>query len=156
MKKEIKAVSFTPKYDVLEDRVRISINYDDISNRVDFVMTRALVIKLFPILDEYMFKFYDESIGVHMPSPQIQENKPTVENQTSVTDGSDLQLYKQADELLVEVKFSFIKQTKKTNLSLISSSSVASTQLDGASMKHIFEIIKSTIPFFSWGISQNI
>ena len=39
-KKTILANTFTPLYDELEDRIRIVVNYQDIQNRIDFVITR--------------------------------------------------------------------------------------------------------------------
>ena len=108
--KKINAMSFTPKYDTLEDRIRISINYDDLNNRIDFMMTRSFVLKLFPVIDEYMLKFYGAELGIQatknvVASSQKKDNTMSSPS-TSVTNGSNLELYKQQDELLLEVKFS--------------------------------------------------
>lgn len=149
-------MSFTPKYDELEDRIRISINYDDFDNRVDFMMSRSFVLKLFPILDDYMLKFYEMDLNP-VQAPQV--NKEGVFKQdksTSLTDGSNLELYKQEDELLIEVKFSFVKKTKTTIVVFESKSTQATARLDANSLKQIFTIIKKSIPFFSWGISHNL
>ncbi len=154
--KKISAISFTPKYDELEDRIRISINYDNLTNRVDFMLTRSFILKLFPVLDEYMLKFYDaDSTIISKTSDEIKE-KVKDSKETSITNGIDLELYKQEDELLLEVKFSYVKETKLTIITFVSKNTEATAQLDVNSMKQIFIIIKSTIPFFSWGISQNI
>ena len=156
MKKNITALSFTPKYNELEDRIRISINYDDFDTRVDFMMTRSFVLKLFPILDEYMLKYY----AMDLNTLQIQESKPGMmikqDKSTSQTDGSSLELYKQKDELLIEVKFSFVKKTKSTIVVFESKSTQATARLGADSLKQIFTIIKQSIPFFSWGISHNL
>ncbi|MDB2562121.1 hypothetical protein N9X61_00805 [Sulfurimonas sp.] len=156
MKKNITALSFTPKYDELEDRIRISINYDDFNNRVDFMMTRSFVLKLFPILDDYMSKFYSLDIEVEPAAPKNQKEMIKQDKSTSLTDGSNLELYKQEDELLREVKFSFVKETKISIIMFESNVTQATAHLDANSLKQIFTIIKSTIPFFSWGISHNL
>jgi len=156
LKKNITALSFTPKYDELEDRIRISINYDDFNNRVDFMMSRSFVLKLFPILDDYMLKFYETDLNI-VQTPQVDQKEMIKQDKsTSLTDGSNLELYKQEDELLVEVKFSFIKKTKNTIVMFESKSTQATAQLNAASLKQIFAIIKQSIPFFSWGISHNL
>lgn len=169
MKKTIKALSFTPKYDELEDRIRISINYDDFSNRVDLMMTRSFMLKLFPVVDDYIQKFYNEELGINHPvNPKLEElrstdfvNSKPKENinetsATSVTDGSNLELYKQEDELLIEVKFSFSKETQMSIVVFETKHTQVSSTLDIRSIKQIFTIIKATTPFFSWGISHNI
>jgi hypothetical protein len=156
LKRNITALNFTPKYDELEDRIRISINYDNFDNRVDFMMTRSFVLKLFPVLDEYMLKFYETDLNA-VQMPQANQDLITKQDKsTSLADGSNLELYKQEDELLIEVKFSFAKKTKNSIVMFESKSTQATAQLDVASLKQIFTIIKQSIPFFSWGISHNL
>lgn len=159
MKRKVNALSFTPKYDELEDRIRISINYDDFENRVDFMMTRSFILKLFPVFDDFLFKFYDsDTISLDASLAPVEKVKKMIKEDkaTSVTDGSNLELYKQEDELLVEVKLSYIKDTKMSLIQFESKISEATAQLDQNSLQQIFTVIKSTIPFFSWGISQNL
>jgi len=60
------------------------------------------------------------------------------------------------DELLIEVKFSFVKKTKSTIVVFESKSTQATARLGADSLKQIFTIIKQSIPFFSWGISHNL
>ena len=89
--------------------------------------------------------------------PQVNQELVTKQDKsTSLTDGSNLELYKQEDELLIEVKFSFIKKTKTSIIVFESNTTQATAQLDGYSLKQIFTIIKQSIPFFSWGISHNL
>jgi len=154
LKRQISGLSFTPKYDELEDRIRLSVNYDDYSNRVDLLITRSFILKLFPILDEYLIKYYKSDL----PEVELPINDRVTKDQEeniSVSDGSSLELYKQEDELLLEINFSFIKENSKTLVQFVSKSSVTTAQLDEKSLKQVFSIIKTTVPFFSWGISQN-
>jgi len=154
LKRQISGLSFTPKYDELEDRIRLSVNYDDYSNRVDLLITRSFILKLFPILDEYLIKYYKSDL----PEVELSINDRVTKDQEeniSVSDGSSLELYKQEDELLLEINFSFIKENSKTLVQFVSKSSVTTAQLDEKSLKQVFSIIKTTVPFFSWGISQN-
>jgi len=154
LKRQISGLSFTPKYDELEDRIRLSVNYDDYSNRVDLLITRSFILKLFPILDEYLIKYYKSDL----PEVELPINDRVTKDQEeniSVSDGSSLELYKQEDELLLEINFSFIKENSNTLVQFVSKSSVTTAQLDEKSLKQVFSIIKTTVPFFSWGISQN-
>ena len=154
MKRQISGLSCKPKYDELEDRIRLSVNYDDYSNRVDLLITRSFILKLFPILDEYLIKYYKSDL----PEVELPMNDRVTKDQEeniSVSDGSSLELYKQEDELLLEINFSFIKENSKTLVQFVSKSSVTTAQLDEKSLKQVFSIIKTTVPFFSWGISQN-
>ncbi|QSZ40676.1 hypothetical protein GJV85_00585 [Sulfurimonas aquatica] len=155
-KREIKAINFTPKYDVLEDRVRLSINYEDINNRVDFMITRAFSLKLLPTLSEYMDKFYAGTLPQESNAPQPSKDTLVKNEQTSRTDDTNLELYKQGDELLKEVKFSYLKESKRTIIHFISEESIAVVNLDAPNMQQIFSVIKATIPYFSWGISQSL
>jgi len=157
LKKSVNADNFTPKYDEVEDRIRLSINYDDIQNRVDFMITRSFIIKLFPVLDEYMSRHYslDLSPQVSVSAPVATQNKPDAKL-TSPTDGANLELYKQDDELLTEMNFSYNPKNKITMITFSSHNSQAIAKLDSHLMKQVFLILKSSIPFFSWGISQNL
>lgn len=166
MKRQVNAISFTPKYDALEDRIRISINYNDIKNRIDLMLSRAFIIKLFPVIDEYMFKYYELDLGsqtqvktqknTQNQTNESVENNINKTNTTSQTDGTDLELYKQEDELLIELKFSYNEKTKMSVIQFHSRTSVAIAHLDENSIKQVFTILKSVIPFFSWGISHHI
>lgn len=157
MKRKIAALNFTPKYDEVEDRIRLSINYDTFEHRVDFMVTRSFIIKLFPVLDDYMIKFYNHHTQWEKHATQeVKEMLEEDNRATSVTDGSNLELYKQDDELLLEIKFSFIKETKVTVLVFESTKTQAAAHLNEESMHQVFKVIKSSIPFFSWGISHNL
>ena len=152
----INALNFTPKYDEIEDRIRLSVNYEDLQNRVDLMLTRNFILKLLPIVDEYMFKFYNEDLNI-LPQQNIStKTEDNTKNQTSKTDGVNLELYKQADELLIEIKFSYIQKNNMSIIRFISKDSEVISQVNSDTFKQIFNMIKSTIPFFSWGISHNI
>ncbi|MBU4023717.1 hypothetical protein KKF31_00960, partial [bacterium] len=113
-KRSVKAVSFTPKYDEIEDRIRLSVNYENIADRVDFMISRAFVLKLFPVLDEYMMKFYESDLNVQKNFKQEIKENIGKDKTTSVADEANLTLYKQEDELLLDLSFSHLKKNNKT------------------------------------------
>ena len=155
MIKKINAKTFTPKYDEVEDRLRVVINYEDLNNRVDFMISRAFVLRLFPTLEEYMIKYYSADAEIPVVTKQKMKENIKTDNQTAQTDVTNLELLKTDNELLLEVNFSY-KPTSKTTIVKFKSHNVeVLAELDARSMKQIFSMIKSVIPFFSWGISEH-
>ena len=154
--KSIQALTFTPKYDELEDRLRVVVNYEDAHNRVDFMMTRSFILKLFPTLEEFMIKFYSGDIEIPVITPEVMKEKIKTEASTNMTDITNLELFKTDNELLLEVSFGYIAASKKSLIKFKSANVEVVSQLDEESIKQIFSMIKSVIPFFSWGISQHI
>ena len=111
--KNIDAISFTPRYDQVEDRIRLAINYNSIENRVDFMLTRSFILRLFPTCDDFMLKHYNydkdlealETPKNNAQPKQTTKPKPLEKQLTSKTDTTDLKLYQQNDELIMGVNF---------------------------------------------------
>ena len=156
MSKTINARTFTPKYDEVEDRLRVVINYEDLNNRVDFMISRAFVLRLFPTLEEYMIKYYSSDVEIPVVTKQKMKENIKTDKQTAQTDATNLELLKTDNELLLEVNFSYKHTSKRTIVRFKSQNVVVVADLDHKSIKQIFSMIKSVIPFFSWGISQHI
>ncbi len=148
MKRNITAKTFTPSYDVLEDRIRLSINYQDISDRVDFMITRSFILDLLPTAEEFLAKYYG---AITTPTQQAQTNNDSF----SQTDAVNLELLRTSDELLREVNFSFKADTKKTLITFNSQNTAAQIDLDAFMFSQIFGVIKAAIPNIKWGISHH-
>jgi len=148
MKRNITAKTFTPIYDEVEDRLRVVINYQDIQNRVDLMITRGFILNLIPSAEEFIAKYYGD---VHIPTDISSETK---ERSTSKTDGVNLELLKTDEELLREVNFSYVPNSKHTVLTLSSKTVIAQIEVDGFMLEQIIEVIKSAIPYIKWGISR--
>lgn len=164
MKREITAKTFTPIYDELEDRLRFVVNYQDIQNRVDFMITRSFIVNLISTAEEFIAKHYATT---DFQSVLTQENKKNSQNQKneqseenidnviSKTDSVNLELLKTSEELLLEVNFSFDINSKHTLLTLSSKNITAKADLDGFMLMQVFRVLKSSMPFIKWGISYN-
>jgi hypothetical protein len=50
----ITAKSFTVNYDRQEDRIRLVLNYSDPLERLDLLLTRAMFLKLIPVLEQLL------------------------------------------------------------------------------------------------------
>ncbi len=149
MKKNIIANTFTPSYDELEDRLRLVINYQDMQNRVDFMITRSFVLNLIPTAEEFIERYY-----THL-EPHIIQQTQNKNEAISKTDNVNLELLRTSEELLTEVTFSFDINTKLTIVTFNSKNSVAQATLDAVLLSQIFQVIKSAIPYIKWGISSH-
>ena len=149
----ITAKTFTPLYDEVEDRLRVAINYEDAYERVDFMITRAFIINILPAAEEFILKHYGEDekqlddVSIKMDNANSNSSK----NLTK-TDGVNLELYKQDDELLREVNFSYDAKSKLTTFIFSSKTTKAIAIVDATMLKQIFKAIKSAIPKFAWGV----
>lgn len=152
MKKNITANTFTPLYDELEDRIRLAINYQDIHNRVDFMITRNFILNLIPSAEEFMTNHYGMLDFKIAAKADINEN--TQSKSVSKTDNVNFDLLRTSEELLLEVNFSFDKDSKQTLLTLSSKNIEARASLDSFMLQQIFKVIKSAVPNIRWGISH--
>ncbi|MDO8454806.1 MAG: hypothetical protein Q7S59_09570 [Sulfurimonas sp.] len=149
MKRNIIANTFTPSYDELEDRLRLVINYQDMQNRVDLMITRSFVLNLIPTAEEFIERYY-----AHI-EPQIIQQSENQNQSLSKTDSVNLELLRTSEELLREVSFYFDADTKQTTITFHSKNSAVQTTLDAALLSQIFQVIKSAIPYIKWGISTH-
>jgi hypothetical protein len=153
--KEILAQTFTPQYDEIEDRIRLVVNYQDIENRVDFMITRNFILNLIPTIDEFILNHYSNNLHDEalFTTSNFEKNG---ENNLSQTDNSNLELLKTEDQLLVKVNLSYDQNSKNTVLSLYSKNHIiAKASVDSNMLQQILKVIKKSIPNFRWGISQH-
>ncbi|ABB44985.1 hypothetical protein Suden_1709 [Sulfurimonas denitrificans DSM 1251] len=155
MKKSITAKTFTPLYDEVEDRLRVVVNYNDISDRVDFMITRSFILNLIPSAEEFILKHYNAEPPLAQSISISSETDAKESESFSETDAINLELFRTEEELLLEVNFSFDKTTKQTVLSLSSKNVIAKIALDESTLQKIIYVIKSAIPFMKWGISRH-
>lgn len=154
MKKDIIAKTFTPVYDEIEDRLRVVINYEDMANRIDFMITRNFILNLIPSAEDYMTKYY--GVTEFEQNVQIQnEQAKDKERSFSKTDGANFELLKTDEALLREVNFSFDQKTKNTVLRFSGKNISASVVVNADMLQQIFNVIKSAIPYIRWGISHH-
>ena len=152
--------TLTPAYDKVEDRIRLSINYQDMVNRIDLMITRDFILKLLPTFEEYLYTHYPNSfsevsneIAVDSMDQKDQNKNNEKQNNIHKTNMEDLQIYQEREELLVTVNFSFDKNTNLTILSFITKNKTQCLmQSDDMLLKSILNSIKEVVPKFSWGI----
>lgn len=148
--KKITVNTFTPVYDPTEDRIRLALNYQDAYDRADLMITRSFILKLLGAMEEFMLKHYGSGAEPYEKQPPAQEQKGV-----SKTDGTNFELYKRDEELLLEVNFSYSPSTKDSTITFSSSGIQAAATLNEAMLKKFYEVLRGSIPFMSWGISPD-
>ncbi len=165
-KKIIVANTFTPSYDSIEDRIRVVINYQDIKNRIDLMITRNFILDFIPLTDEFLLTHYNKDLNIADGSIEIrqtinQTNKDEIEKQVqknpnlSKTDHVNMGLLKIKDELLRRVDLSYNQKTKNTVITFTTNEHIIKSSLDKNLFQQIIKLIKSSIPYFKWGLSPN-
>jgi len=149
--RKISANTFTPIYDQVEDRIRLVINYQDIQNRVDFMITRSFILNLVPAAEEFMAKHHSEKPLLQNSLKESVQGKQS--DGLSQTDGVNLELLRTNEELLLEINFAFDLNTQQTIVTFSSKNTTTKASLDSITMQQTFSVIKSAIPYIKWGIS---
>ena len=144
----IEIKTFTCIYDEKEDRIRLAINYQDPVGRVDFMITRKFVLKLFPVLEDTYYKHFE-----NIASSVVAKNSDV--NNTK-TDDVMFQLSMDRSELLHKVDLKFDEKSKSLTLVLYGNDAKASARMDANSYKSFLKILQTSVPSFSWGIHNLI
>lgn len=148
-RKTLKIETITPRYDVVEDRIRLSFNHQNMQSRTDFMLTRKFILKLVPSYDEYIFKVYPDSIE--------KMNTTTMKNKnTRIYNHSKFEAYQNNAMILHGIEFTFLTKDKLTLLKFYSKNVEATVTLNYLELNKLIQLIKSTIPYFDWGISTRI
>jgi len=159
MLKNITIQTITPTYDQTEDRIRLSLNYQDIENRIDMMLTRAFLLQILPSIEGHIYKYYPEEDienGFEIQMDSIEERKNDT-GELSQTSMEDLSLYKGIEDLLFTINISFDNTSKLTTIQFISKQKhTAILSVDIKVLKNILFSIKNAIPSVNWGISGYI
>jgi len=160
--KTIIAKTFTATYDPYEDRIRFVINYQNISTRVDFMITRKFIINIIPSIDDFIERNYSTQESTNNQNPQTSSTNPLSQPQmpqqnqkATPTDNTDMKFLQTPDELLYKINISFNPKTKQSTLLFYSSNKQVKATLDSTTLSQVITMIKKAIPNFSWGISPN-
>ncbi|PIF04236.1 MAG: hypothetical protein CSA86_02640 [Arcobacter sp.] len=162
MNKTVTLHTLTPTYDPVEDRIRLCINYQDIHNRIDMMLTRAFLLKLLPSLEEFIYRNYPNST-INNTIEQNEQNRydskqsgtPQSLSSRTQTDFGDLELFVGIEDLLVSTNFSYDKTTQRTTITFTSKKKHSATLICGRELLEvIITAIKESIPKIQWGIAD--
>ena len=152
---KILANTFTPLYDSVEDRIVLVINYEDIHNRVDLMITRSFLLKVLPSMEEFMLRHYPSAQQKNDTLSITSFQQEAAAQQSTSTNFVNLELFSKEKELLNEVNFAYNEKTQLTVLTLSSKSSSVVASLDYNMFEQLTNAIKASIPHFEWGFSMN-
>jgi hypothetical protein len=141
------AKTFTPYYSPVEDRIRLVLNYADYTNRVDFWITRAFMLKLLPTWEEYLYRYGN--------SKQISSSKPSSQNPSgiSATNGSTLAVTEKNGVLLESVEMRFDTSSGRFKIRMSGRGAESMALLDEWLMMEMIKSIFAVAPHLQWGIS---
>ncbi len=141
--------TFTAQYDRREDRIRLTLNYAEPMERIDFMITRSMFLRLIPALERLL---PEGAKAIRPRTPQSAGMDPT--------DTATLTLTENTEPLLLE-KIDFQVRTKTRQVTLLfygrsPEQPDAGATLSLPDLARIVGIILGAIPFIDWGIAPNI
>ncbi len=151
--KSITINTLTPTYDKVEDRIRLSINYQDLNNRCDVMITRSFILQILPAIEEYIYKHYPNEPILEDDEIQINSSSSQKDNSFSQTQMEDIELYKNLEDLLITLNLHYHQETQLTILSFITKENYnLSLNCNVDMLKNILKAIKKSIPVYSWNL----
>jgi len=139
----VEAKTYTCQYIAREDRLLLTVNYQDIENRVDFWITRSFLLKLLP----YFFDYVSSSC-------QVLESQNNSDSTTSTTptDISTFVLTQKEPLLLDGVDFSY---TQEDNIKIVLKNTEKRIFCIGVLEQILFEnfvnLVTKSAPTMDWG-----
>jgi len=140
----IQAKTFTCNYNEREDRILLTINYEDITQRVDFWITRSFLVKLLP----YFFEYTTGSFG-----SEIVTQEKSQQNVTS-TDLSTFELTSKEPILLDSIDFTKLETGMKIVFKNLEKKVYAVGLFDEALLENVVTLILKAAPSYEWGINN--
>ena len=139
----IEAQTYTCHYIEREDRLLLTINYQDVEKRIDFWITRAFLVKLLPYFFDYVTVEKEETTNDKYA--------------TNPTDNSTFALTQQKPILLESIDFEPLKNKgMKIVLKNLENNIFCIAVLDNNIFKSFVELLTKTAPSFDWGIANII
>lgn len=142
--------SIQPRYDVIEDRIRLLLNHKDVANCVDMMLTRRFLLQLLPSYEEYLYRVYADEMKAATTIKIGKRKNIRLENH------SRLKPYQYEAQLLSNVQFSYIAESRLTKLTLHTRDTRATVSLSYKGLTELFAVMKTAIPRYDWGISHTL
>ncbi len=147
----IQAQTFTFKYDPREDRMILTLNYASNTSRIDFMITRAMILKLIPVIEQILI-----AKSTPQPQPVTKKQMPT-RGKEEVTDRDMLELMGKNRHLLEKIDFKTFKENSNIAMLFFAENTLqAQAVLTPENFSQIMNIMVGSLPHHSWGIAPNI
>ncbi len=147
----VQAQTFTFKYDPREDRMILTLNYASNTARVDFMITRAMVLKLLPVIEQILMM-------KSAPQPQAAAKKErSTRGKEEATDRDMLELMGKNRYLLEKIDFKTFKENSNIAMLFFAENTLqAQAVLTHENFSQIMNIMVQSLPHHGWGIAPNI
>lgn len=137
--------TFTCTYNTREDRLLLTMNYQEIDERVDFWLTRSFLLKLLPVFFDLTTHVQDELI------PQKSLRNETQQKQS--TDTSIYVLTQKVPLLLESIDFHKLSDNQhKIVFKNLESTTYAEAFLEQANLDGFVQLLLNAAPRYEWGI----
>ncbi len=157
----IQAKKLTFQYDRVEDRLKLLVNYDSIDARIDFFITRAMLFRLIPAIEQMLIKG-EESVLKNNSQKDLknspQQAKENRLGRKQKTDHSTMQLLDQERVFLLEkVDFQFApKNSIVTMIFSAKNEPQCIAKLTSENFSQVMNAMIASVPHTSWGMAPNI
>ncbi len=157
----IQAQKFTFQYDRIEDRLKLLVNYDSIDSRIDFFITRAMLFRLIPAIEQILIKGEESTLQNSVNTNEKNISLKTKENRLGTkqkTDHSTMQLLDQERVFLLEkVDFQFApKNSVVTMIFSAKNEPQCVAKLTSENFSQVMNAMIEAVPHTSWGMASNI
>lgn len=155
--------SLTAQYDSMEDRIRVYLNYQDIEQRLDLMITRSMVVKFLFHMDEFVQNYLSvpevtQKNSSTQTTSKRSSNKakdiPVSTKNMSKTKKEDIELYRGKEDLLVNIQAKYDKQRALSTLLFSTKESMqAKLVADDTQLRQVLWSIKRAVPTYEWGVN---
>ena len=161
----IVAKTITFKYNPLEDRIEVILNYNNFESRLDLMMSRKLLLRFLALSENIFIKHGYQTNSVNINSTNEAKNvkkldvKPTknLRKHETKVDVASMALAKKQSLLLNKVEFMYIAKNKLLIINFfVGNELIGKTTLSISQFEQIIGALMRVIPFVDWGISPNI
>jgi len=151
------AQKFTFEYSRVEDRLKMLINYDSATERIDFFITRAMLFKLIPVIEKLLIKFAEAPVQRDYERKNLHVNSQSSSAVAHQTDRATLELLQQQLFLLEKVDFTWHAKNRSVTLLFYAKGALqCKARLNGEHFSMVMQGMMQAVPHTSWGIAPNI
>ena len=116
------------------------------------MITRSFMLNLVPSAQEYLSQHFGLETQTLAKPQTSQAQNDQIQKMQTPTDSVNLELFQRSQELLLEVNFSLLANTKNIQLQLNSKETEAIATLSPLVLQALIASLKRSIPSIKWGI----
>jgi len=144
----VEVKTLTPLYDEFEDRIRLMINYKSFSDRIDFMITRNMMLKLLPQMQDYL--------DIHFNLDANAKDQALLDDYAKNSQHSET-IAKKSGVLLAKVDIRLTNNHK--NIAIIfygDDGTTATAIMDSICLQNFVKSLHNALPRLQWGIDALI